>query len=136
MGGITKTRARAADRATEALRLRAAGLSYAQIGERLGITKQAAWAAVRRGFRTLQETAEREAEHLRRLELLRLDALHRAIWPHAMDGDYRAVDRILKIMDARCRLLGLYDRPETPTEPLRVVFTWGENGGHENGKGG
>jgi uncharacterized small protein (DUF1192 family) len=41
------------------------------------------------------------------LELSRLDAMQRAIWPKAMEGDSRAIETCLKILDQRAKYLGL-----------------------------
>jgi hypothetical protein len=45
------------------------------------------------------------------LELMRLERLHAAVWPQAIRGDVNAVDRVLRIMERRARLLGL-DAPK------------------------
>ena len=55
------------------------------------------------------------AEAVRKIELDRLDALQRSLWPAALKGDLRdlpAVDRVLAVMGRRARLLGL-DAPAT-----------------------
>lgn len=41
------------------------------------------------------------------LEVARLDAILRAIWPQAMEGKLKAVDRVLRIAERRAKLLGL-----------------------------
>jgi hypothetical protein len=65
----------AAQRDARALELRAAGLSFRQIAQQLGVSVGAAHKAVTRGLdRTLQEPADR----LRRLERERLDRLQLA----------------------------------------------------------
>jgi hypothetical protein len=68
--------------------------------------------------RALAATIEQPAQELRQLEAERLDAMTAALWPRAMDGDLRATDRILGIMDRRARLLGL-DAPRR--EAITVV---------------
>ena len=40
-----------------------------------------------------------------------MDALQHAVWDKALDGDLSAMDRVIKIMDRRARLLGL-DAPQ------------------------
>jgi len=45
-------------------------------------------------------------EHLD-IEVSRLNALQAAVWPAAMSGDLRALVVAARIIDARCRLLGL-----------------------------
>ena len=51
------------------------------------------------------------AEEIRCLELSRLDEMQTAIWQDCMDGKLTAIDRVLKIMERRSRLVGL-DAPE------------------------
>ena len=46
-------------------------------------------------------------DHLRNLEVARLDKLQLAVWPAAMAGDVTAVVAAARIIMARCRLLGL-----------------------------
>ena len=50
-------------------------------------------------------------EEFRALELQRLDRLQVALWPKALEGDVSAIQGTLKIIDQRCRLLGLYVSP-------------------------
>ena len=41
------------------------------------------------------------------LELKRLDAIQKVLWPKALQGDISGINSVLKISDRRCRLLGL-----------------------------
>lgn len=52
------------------------------------------------------------AEQLRTLEGQRLDRLQRAVWARAMEGDLKAVDRVLRIINTRCELFGI-NKPVT-----------------------
>ena len=83
------------------------GLTYAEIAERVGFAdKSAARKAV------VAALTAREAESvdsLRESELLRLDQLQLASWDMAMQADHKAVDRILRIITLRSKLLGLFD---------------------------
>lgn len=98
--------------------MRIAGATFEQIGERLGISKQAAHDTVVKALdQTRRETAE-GAEVIRHTELTRLDALQTALWADAIKGDVQAVDRILKIMQRRAMLLGL----DAPT--VQAVVDW------------
>ena len=105
----------AVQRASEALRLRGEGLSYRAIGERLNISPQTAWNDVQAA---LEIILVENATILLRLELERLDSLQFAVWPQATSGDCRAIDRVLRIMERRAKLLGL-DSPVkvAPTDP-------------------
>src|SRR5262249_27674484 len=59
--------------------------------------------------RALEITYQEPADELRKLELERLDTLSRALWPTATTDppNLKAIDRLLKIMDRRAKLLGL-----------------------------
>ncbi|PRQ11728.1 hypothetical protein C1Y63_04790 [Corynebacterium sp. 13CS0277] len=93
-----------AERAKRALQMRLAGATYAEIGQVLGISQGTAWKDIAREIRAIPAT---EATELRQLELARLDRLQRAVWEDAVGGNLRAVDRVVRIIERRARLLGL-----------------------------
>lgn len=109
-------RAKARDRATArrktALDLRLQGLTFEAIGARLGVTRQAAHAAVTLELDALAAESRATAEKLRDLEVARLDAMLSALWPAVKRGSQGAVDKALKVCARRARLLGL----DAPTE--------------------
>ena len=98
-----------AERDAEAARLRGRGLSFAEIGKQLGMSRQSATVAVKRA---LADVVGEVAGEVRDIELGRLDTLHLV-----RDADGRpledsmprlaAIDRIVKVMERRVRLLGL-----------------------------
>ena len=97
----------AREREISALRFRAEGCTYEEIGRRLGVAKQSAWEAVDRAMaRSGEELRDRAAE-VRALEAERLDAAAAAIWPKVMDGDLRAQDTWLRNRSRYATLLGL-----------------------------
>lgn len=100
----TAADAAAARRAARALELRLAGATYRDIAEALDIAVSTAHADV---AHALADIPRAEADALRALECRRLDALQAACWGPALDGDLAAVDRVLRIIDRRARLLGL-----------------------------
>ena len=102
-----KARITATERRREALDLRRSGLSFEQIGERLGITRQAAYKHVSKALDKLAEESSDSADKLRALELERLDKLLLGCYADAATGDLRAVDRALRIIERRAKLLGL-----------------------------
>lgn len=110
-----------------ALQLRQKGLTYDEIKTELGYaSKGAAAKAVRSALRkTLAEPAER----VRDLEVTRLDRMVSAIWDKVLAGQLTAVDRMIKIMERRARLLGL-DQDNDPTKDnaaaalATVLETW------------
>jgi hypothetical protein len=108
----SQRRVKAAKRRTEALELRLAGYTYAQIGERLGCSLQRAHRIVTQEFERLTKERTDAAQALVSQELERLERLHRAHWDKALAGDMEATDRIIKLMNRRAKLLGL-DVPTT-----------------------
>jgi hypothetical protein len=56
-------------------------------------------------------------DELREIEVARLDALQAAIWSRALTGDIRAINTVGRIIDRRCRILGLYP-PKGKAEKL------------------
>ncbi len=55
-------------------------------------------------------------------EVLALDALQSKLWPLAIEGEYKAVDRILALMDHRAKLLGLYAPTRTVVNKNVTLF--------------
>lgn len=104
------------ERQRQALELRKAGKGFQAIADQLGYSD--ASGAYRAVTAALQKTLQEPADDLRRMELERLDALHGVLWAQAQDGDQGAVDRLLRVMERRARLLGL-DAPTkiAPTDP-------------------
>jgi PBSX family phage terminase large subunit len=102
----------ALEREREALALRKSGLTYDLIGQRLGITPQGAHRAVMRALAKLRTQVVEGADQLRTLELQRLDAMFDPMYAQAARGGQGAVDRCIRIMERRARLLGL----DLPTE--------------------
>jgi hypothetical protein len=88
----------------EALQLRQAGLTYRQIGARVGMTESGARKAV---IRALNDLLREKAAEVIEVELARLDRLQVNVWPRAVAGDVRATDTLLRIMDRRAKYLGL-----------------------------
>lgn len=90
-----------------------AGASWHDIAEEFGYAN--AGSAQVSVSRYIQRTAYRldqaEREAMLRVELDRLDALQRAVWPSAMTGDAKGVEAALKVMDRRHRLLG-FNKPD------------------------
>lgn len=114
MGSQQATQPEREARRLTALQMRHAGASYRTIAQQLGIDVRTAFNDVQY---MLTELAREPAENVRALELERLDRLMIPLFARATraeDGrlpDYQAIDRILKIMDRRAKLLGL-DAPQ------------------------
>ncbi len=99
---------RTCQRRARALQMRLDGHTYQEIGEDIGISTMAAYKHVIKALENLNKDNEEKAEWLISMECARLDRLHWANWEAAISGgDLPAVDRILKIMERRSKLLGL-----------------------------
>lgn len=91
----------------EALALRRAGHGYAEIGRRLGLTRQGARAVVIRAYNTLSEEIMEETAKAREVELDRNDAILTTWWPLSQQGDEKAANIVLKALSQRHKILGL-----------------------------
>jgi len=99
-------RVRSHDREVTCLSLVREGMTYGQVAQEVGYShRSSARKAVVRAL--IQSSAESVQEH-RELELDRLDSLQSSIWGQAMGGDLSAIQLILKIMNQRAVLLGLF----------------------------
>jgi hypothetical protein len=95
----------ARERDRQAAALRVAGLTYGQIADRLGYANPSgAFKAAERAF---TEMADDPTDRIRQLELARLDDMLVGLWVAARGGNVNAIDRVLRIMERRARLLGL-----------------------------
>jgi len=110
------------DKERRVLELRRAGVTYEEIANLTGYaTAQGAYLAYNRALkRTLVDAGAQEA---REMELDRLDKLQRSCWARALNGDDKAVDRVLRIMEHRARYLGLY--APTKVQMETVVYDAG-----------
>jgi len=102
-------RKRESVRRIEALSLRMAGMTYEQIGDRLGITTESAAVLI---DRTISRVGNQVAEEMRLLEGARLDRSQAAIWSKVLEGDLKAVGMFLQISARRSKLFGL----DAPTQ--------------------
>jgi hypothetical protein len=104
-------RVKAHDRHLQALELRKAGATYQVIADQLGYASpRGAHKAV---ASALKATLREPADGLRELELARLDSALLAIWRRVQSGDDKAIDRLVRIMERRAKLLGLDEPPRT-----------------------
>lgn len=112
--GRYRRRRSVAERDAQAATLRGAGLDYRSIARQLGFRSvSSAHDAV---ARCLKATVREPGEEVRQLELSRLDAALAGIWRRVIGGELGAVDRMLKIMDRRARMLGLDAQPPPAAE--------------------
>lgn len=104
----TKKRKEIAERQKAALALALKGLTRREIGEQLGVSHSTIVQDIKAALRDIPKE---EADTLRAKESARLDKLQAAVWDRALDGYLYAVDRAVKIIDRRAKLLGL-DAPQ------------------------
>ena len=95
----------AAEKRARALELRKAGATYDQIAQQVGYAERGS--AYRAVQTALQAITQEPAQEVRQLEVERLDAMLLGLWPAARKGKEGAVDRVLRIMERRAKLLGL-----------------------------
>ena len=101
-------RIRTTEKTLAALELRTRGLNYTQIGEKLGCARSTACRYVLSELENLADKCREEAVHVRDLELQRLDDLYLLAYRAIIRGnDLAGIDRCLRIMERRAKLLGL-----------------------------
>jgi hypothetical protein len=99
------------------LNLAVAGWSETQIGAALGLPRKRVYKVLEAEIKKCDRLSLRGADELRRLEMLRLDEMLKALWPvisgqvTTRGGPARAVEVALKVCESRRKLLGL-DAPE------------------------
>lgn len=82
-------------------------MNYTQIGEKLGCARSTACRYVLSELENLADKCREEAAQVRDLELQRLDALYLVAYAEVEGGNVPAIDRCLRIMERRAKLLGL-----------------------------
>ena len=101
-------RIRTTEKTLKALELRKQGMNYTQIGEELGCARSTACRYVLSELENLADKCREEAVHVRDLELQRLDELYLIAYRAIISGNSLAgIDRCLRIMERRAKLLGL-----------------------------
>jgi len=107
------------------------GMNYRDIAEALDVSVGTVANDVKILFARWQKEQVRDYDELITAEVRRCDRLLNAVWNEAMDGKLTSIDRALKIMERRARLLGL-DAPmrqdvTSGGETLKVVLGWGDD---------
>ena len=95
----------------QALKLRAQGLTYHEIAEKLAVHTNTAAKYVREALSDLREDATEATQELRELEELRLDRMLASVSEAAFSGDLKAIETVLKLMERRAKLRGT-DAPD------------------------
>ena len=97
----------AASRREKALELRASGQSIRAIAGKLGVSKSQVQRDIEKELRAAAEERRKIAGLIVDLELAKLDALEENAWGHIAAGELSAIDRVLRSMERRAKLLGL-----------------------------
>ena len=103
-GGRRMARAQLRARAVE---LRREGRTQRDIAAELRIAQSTVHDLLTEALEHWREKESKDVETIVAVEIDRLDALHRAVWPDAMEGKLGAIDRCLAISKRRAELLGL-----------------------------
>ena len=120
----SERRLRGAENRERAVELRKAGVTYERIAAQLGITRQSAHEHVTKAMRQAAERTTETAVDVVRLELARLDTMLTGLWTQARQGDPPAIDRVLRIMERRARLLGLDAEGPAAASVMVVEVAW------------
>ena len=110
-------RAEIHSREEQVLKLRLAGATFFAIAKQIGFaTPSGAQQAYRRALR---RSIAPQVDELRKIEGGRLDALQLGLWQKAMNGDVRAAETVVRIMERRAKLFGL----DAPIHKIIEVVT-------------
>lgn len=114
------------ERRSQALQLRRAGLSIRDIAARLNCNHQTVHNDITRALQAAIDENTQSADKLRALELDRLDRMLLGLTPliyptNNKPVDLKAMDRAIRIVEQRAKLLGLY----APTQVEgRIEISW------------
>lgn len=97
----------AAARREMALELRAKRMSIRAIADKLGVSKSQVQRDIEKELQAAAERRKKIAGLIIDLELAKLDALEKEAWEHIHAGELSAIDRVLRSMERRAKLLGL-----------------------------
>ena len=111
-------------RMRDALELRKAGVPYAAIAERLGWkSPQSAYKAVQKALNT---QINEPIQELRQIEVERLNHLLMLVWARVQQGDMRAVDSAMRIMERISSLRGLEANQQQQSKERGVLVIDGD----------
>lgn len=90
-----------------AFEMRVRNSSIAEIAADTGLAESAVVQLLEKELERSTHRVHVIAEHVRKLDLHRLDLMQSKLWDRIDDGDIPAIDCALRIMDRRAKLLGL-----------------------------
>lgn len=91
----------------KAVALRRMGMSIQDIADKLGLSKSSVHKTITKAMAESRAAMECDVAELKALEVDRCDQLQLAAWPQALKGSTQHIEKVLKIMERRARLLGL-----------------------------
>ena len=97
-----------------------AGLNYRTMAEALDVSTGTVAGDVKIILTRWQKEQVRAVDQVMQMELTRLDRALNAIWDKVLEGDDRAINNLLKIMERRAKLLGM-DKISGMTEDVPFV---------------
>lgn len=100
-----------AQKRMQIMNLRISGWSMPEISNLLQITEKEAYGIVLQQLQEWTNITREMTEEMRTLELERLDAFLKSLWPKVLAGSPKAIEVALKITERRAKLSGL-DAPE------------------------
>lgn len=106
------------DSCMQVMQMRRNGMSYEAIAEELHISPKNAYDAVKY---LLDAGVKESSDHIRQIEAFRLDRLMLAYFERAENGDMKATELVLKLMDHRAKILGLA-KPEEMNVTATMIF--------------
>ena len=116
VSGRHRDKALASARKLKAIQLKTAGLTYQQIADQLGYASRGTVYKIIKDAQSAR--LDNAVEEHRAYEVDRLNAMQGALWDRALAGDLQAIDRVLRLIEARCRLWGLLEsRPKEAASP-------------------
>jgi len=111
------------ERRMQAFQLRKDGHQPPEIAELMGVALSSVYSYINEGRAAYFDMHPEEKQHVRNLELARLDDMTLATFNQAKAGDLKAVETMLKIMERRSKFLGLDapSRQEIETKTLTAT---------------
>ena len=103
-------------RRKKAFELRVRGHTYADIARALHCSEGTACEDITAELFDLRTKTRQDVEAVREMELSRCDLVIKSQWPKALKGDNRCALAIIRAMDHRAKLLGLYAPTEVKVE--------------------
>lgn len=114
-------------RGQEAIKLRMAGATIAQIANQLGFANESgAYKSIIRELERTSKDMGESTEAVRQVVLKRLDQMLFTVWSDVLSGDNVSIQTALRIEERRASLLGL-DAPKQIEARVRVdIMSWNQ----------